>query len=278
MSSITQSIEQIESLPHVRGIVMGTKGLGKGLDDEAMEPVWQSISQAGLVVFVHPHYGISGAKDDFGERDNGHALALGLGFPFETTIAISRLILAGVLDRHPELKLLIAHSAGALPALSSRMSSCVAHDPKLKDKLEHDFRYYLGMLYYDSVAYGPDELTLCERVVARADKYESRDERASERTCSLGLNVLTLDGKTDLAFVDRVTAREDLPPKNEFPGSSKIMFGTDHPFFPPLSGEGPEWRSVQDNLAAIATASGWSDAERAAVYSGTAVDLFKLEL
>lgn len=93
--------------------------------------------------------------------------------------AIARLILAGVLDRHPTLKLLLAHSAGALPALSSRLSSCIVHDPHVKDRLQHDFRYYLGQMYYDAVTYGPEELALTERVVARANNYESRDERAS---------------------------------------------------------------------------------------------------
>lgn len=278
INDITDSISQIRSLPHLRGMVMGTKGLGKGLDDPAMDAVWKAVADAGLVVFVHPHYGIDG--DSFGEQDNGHALALGLAFPFETTIAISRLILAGTLDRHAHLKLLIAHSAGALPALSSRMASCVAHDPKLKDRLQHDFRYYLGMLYYDAVAYGPDELSLVERVVARADKYESRDERPFLFSLPFySTFVLTKRfGIQDLAFVERVNEREDLPPRGSFPGASRIMFGTDHPFFPPLSGEGPEWRSVQDNLAAIGGAYGWSDAERAAVYGGTAVELFDLEL
>lgn len=87
------------------------------------------------------------------------------------------MILFGTLDRHPTLRLLLAHSAGALPALSSRLSSCVVHDPTVKDRLQHDFRYYLGMLYYDAVAYGPEELALVERTVARADKFEGKEER-----------------------------------------------------------------------------------------------------
>ncbi|KAI5481326.1 hypothetical protein MNV49_004948 [Pseudohyphozyma bogoriensis] len=140
ISKVLDAIKQVQELSSLRGVVMGTKGLGKGLDDPEMEKVWEALSEAGLVVFVHPHYGIENA---FGEIDNGHVLPLALGFPFETTIAIARLILAGVLDRHPHLRLLLAHSAGALPALSSRLSSCVVHDPAVKDRLQHDFRYYL---------------------------------------------------------------------------------------------------------------------------------------
>lgn len=63
---------------------MGTQGIGKGLDDDALDPVWEAIEKAGLVVFLHPHYGVDGKA--WGERDNGHVLPLALGFPFETTV------------------------------------------------------------------------------------------------------------------------------------------------------------------------------------------------
>jgi aminocarboxymuconate-semialdehyde decarboxylase len=39
----------------------------------------------------------------------GHSLFLAMGFPFETSAAVARLILSGVLDKYPDLKLLLAH-------------------------------------------------------------------------------------------------------------------------------------------------------------------------
>ncbi|KAH9998264.1 hypothetical protein BJV77DRAFT_1058720 [Russula vinacea] len=103
-------------------------GVGEGLDDPALEPLWASLAETGLVVFLHPHYGV-GAQA-WGTRDNGHVLPLALGFRSRRQLyAITRLILAGVLDRHPNLRLLLAHSGGALPQLSSRLASCIEHDP-----------------------------------------------------------------------------------------------------------------------------------------------------
>ena len=58
----------------------------------------------------------------------GHALFLALGFPFETTVSVSRLIVTGTLDQVPDLKLLVAHAGAALPSLIGRLDSCVAHD------------------------------------------------------------------------------------------------------------------------------------------------------
>ena len=84
VTSLLQTVKQVAELPHLKGIIMGTRGIGKGLDDDALEPVWAAIEEAGLVVFLHPHYGVDGKA--WGEKENGHVLPLALGFPFETTI------------------------------------------------------------------------------------------------------------------------------------------------------------------------------------------------
>lgn len=81
--ALLESVQQIAKLPHLRGLIMGTRGIGKGLDDQALDPVWAAIEKAGLVVFLHPHYGVDAQA--WGENDNGHVLPLALGFPFETT-------------------------------------------------------------------------------------------------------------------------------------------------------------------------------------------------
>lgn len=86
--ALLEIVDQISRLPHLRGLIMGTRGIGKGLDDEALDPVWAAIEKAGLVIFLHPHYGLNG--EEWGDRDNGHVLPLALGFPFETTIVSPR--------------------------------------------------------------------------------------------------------------------------------------------------------------------------------------------
>lgn len=84
ITSLVEAVQQVSSLPSLKGIIMGTRGIGKGLDDERLEPVWEALAQSRLVVFLHPHYGIDGQQ--WGDRENGHVLPLALGFPFETTI------------------------------------------------------------------------------------------------------------------------------------------------------------------------------------------------
>jgi predicted TIM-barrel fold metal-dependent hydrolase len=81
---------------------------------------------------------------------------LALGFTFETSIAVSLLILRGALERHPGLKLLIAHAGGTLPYLAGRLDSCVKNDISKDFGLPHPPSHYLRQCWYDSIAYhGP---------------------------------------------------------------------------------------------------------------------------
>jgi aminocarboxymuconate-semialdehyde decarboxylase len=84
VSAWLETIDHISNLSHLRGVIVGTKGLGKGLDDPSLDQIWSSLEQHNLMAFIHPHYGIG--KDLYGEQENGHVLPLALGFPFETTI------------------------------------------------------------------------------------------------------------------------------------------------------------------------------------------------
>ncbi|KAI8914198.1 hypothetical protein EDD86DRAFT_81259 [Gorgonomyces haynaldii] len=152
--SVQGSVAEIERLSKhskLRGFIMGTHGLGKGLDDPELEPVFVAAEKHGQMIFLHPHYGLP--SNVFGDRENGHVLPLALGFPFETTIAVSRMILSGIFDRLPGLKMLLAHSGGTLPFLAGRLDSCVEHDAHVQHRLQKKPSEYLKNLYYDAVAY-----------------------------------------------------------------------------------------------------------------------------
>jgi len=240
-ASLLEAVKQISDSSHLKGLIMGTRGVGRGLDDEALDPVWKAIEAAGLVVFLHPHYGVDSKA--WGDKDNGHVLPLALGFPFETTVAATRLILSGTLDRFPNLRVLLAHSGGALPQLSSRLASCIDHDPIVASRLKHDARYYLGKLYFDAVSYGPEELGFVSEVISRSGRFEAGSTAAD---------------KTDRGL-----------------GSARMLFGTDHPFFPPLKSM-DKWKSVVDNLDAIDAVQGWSQEDKDGVRGSNALSLFGL--
>jgi aminocarboxymuconate-semialdehyde decarboxylase len=124
--TIVKEIERLSTLKYARGVILGTSGLGSGLDDPALDPVYAALSKYNQLIFLHPHYGLPNSV--YGPRvgDYGHVLHLAMGFPLETTIAVTRMLLSGVWDRHTSLNVcsrtLVAHFRSSLDV--SRAVSC----------------------------------------------------------------------------------------------------------------------------------------------------------
>jgi len=154
------SIKEIERIKRsmsssIKGVILGTPGAGNGLDHDNIRDVLHCLADNDMMVFLHPHYGVG--NEHF--HDAGHALFLALGFPFETTVAISRLIVSGRLDEIPNLKILIAHAGAALPSLIGRLDSCVEHDLTIANRLSKKPTDYLKGMYFDAVSYSPTALS-----------------------------------------------------------------------------------------------------------------------
>lgn len=232
LETIRSSIDHLRNLKYCRGVILGTSGLGKGLDDPKLLPIFEALAEARLTVFLHPHYGLP--NDVWGPRagDYGHVLPLALGFPMETTIAVTRMYLAGVFDHVRGLRMILAHSGGTLPFLAGRIESCIVHDGQLvrEGKVARDRRSIWDVLneqvYLDAVIYS-----------------------------EVGLG----------AAIDAS-------------GSDRLLFGTDHPFFPPLTtDEQGEWTSVSMNADAVAQAVGKGSAKVEGIMGQNAVRILRLD-
>jgi predicted TIM-barrel fold metal-dependent hydrolase len=132
--TIVAEIKRLASLKYMRGVIMGTSGLGNGLDDPRLDPIYAALEKHGQIIFLHPHYGLPASVYGTRASEYGHVLPLALGFPLETTIAVTRMLLSGVWDRFSKMNVLLAHSGGTLPFLAGRIESCIQHDGHLKQK------------------------------------------------------------------------------------------------------------------------------------------------
>lgn len=153
-AAAVKEVQRIKSLKHMKGIILGTPGAGNGLDHDNMKDVLGAIEASGFPIFLHPHYGVGNEH----YHDSGHALFLALGFPFETTVSVSRLIVSGTFDKLPNLKIMVAHAGAALPSLIGRLDSCVAHDLAVANRLQHEPSTYFKKLYFDAISYGSVQL------------------------------------------------------------------------------------------------------------------------
>ena len=154
VDAAVKEVERLKSLSKIRGVILGTPGAGHGLDDIALRNMLHSIADNDFMIFLHPHYGVG--NEHF--HDSGHSLFLALGFPMETTISVSRLIVSGTLDKVPNLKILVAHAGAALPSLIGRLDSCVMHDVAIANRLQKEPTEYFKNMYFDAISYGSDQL------------------------------------------------------------------------------------------------------------------------
>jgi aminocarboxymuconate-semialdehyde decarboxylase len=138
-----------------RALIMPSSAGGRALDEPVFEPLFALIERLGLVIFMHPT--MATRSDRFGM----YGIHVLVGFPFESTLAITRLIFNGVLERHPALKIVMAHGGGNLVFLRGRLDSAYdakgwEFDPYYRKHITQRPSAYLDRLYYDTCALSED--------------------------------------------------------------------------------------------------------------------------
>ncbi|MDQ1129636.1 amidohydrolase family protein [Microbacterium sp. SORGH_AS_0888] len=118
------------------------------LSDPRLEPFWERAAELGCIVFLHP-FGCS-----LDERLDRFYLANTVGQPTENAVALSHLIFAGVLDRHPGLRLVAAHGGGYLPTVMGRSDHAwrVRADAR---GCAQEPSSYLRRIWFDTVVHDP---------------------------------------------------------------------------------------------------------------------------
>ena len=144
----------------LRGAAIGGSVEGLEISDPKFHPFWKKAEELGVLVFIHPQAG--GASADIAKRLKGNGyLDNVIGFPLETTIALSHLIFEGTLDRFPGLKICAAHGGGFLPSYANRSDhGCLVrpdvcaggpYGPLKKKRTE-----YMKQMYYDTMVFSPE--------------------------------------------------------------------------------------------------------------------------
>lgn len=140
----------------LRGVEIGTDVVGTDLDDPKFEPVWETLAALGIVVILHP------AGFTEGQRLTDYYLVNVIGLPLSSTLAVTRLVLGGVFERHPALRMLVVHGGGYLPFYSARTDHAFRHRPEMRKHIDRLPSEYLANLWFDSTVFAPD---LLERLV-----------------------------------------------------------------------------------------------------------------
>jgi aminocarboxymuconate-semialdehyde decarboxylase len=121
----------------------GSVGSDSRIDHPRLEPFYARVEELGVPLFLHPTDAI------FEELLEGYdgALHLSLGRVIEVSTAAMRLVLSGLMERHPRLKIVMSHTGGALPYQSGRM------DKNTKAaRLREPASTYIKRMYTDTVS------------------------------------------------------------------------------------------------------------------------------
>jgi aminocarboxymuconate-semialdehyde decarboxylase len=154
-----QQLEEGMKKYGLRGAAIGGSIAGAELSDPKFNPFWAKAEQLGALVFIHPQ--ADGASGQLAARWKGNGfLGNNVGYPLETTIALSHLIFEGTLDRFPGLKICGAHGGGYLPSYAGRSDHGCLTRPDLCPGGAHGAikkkpSEYLKQLYFDTMVFTP---------------------------------------------------------------------------------------------------------------------------
>src|SRR5699024_10654498 len=135
----------------LKGIQIGSNVNGKNLDDTSLDRFFQAANDQGIPLFVHPWETLGR------DRLPRHNFMYMVGMPSETALAAGSIIMSGMLDKYPNLKLCFAHGGGSLPYLLPRMDKGWDVWPHIR-KTEQPPSHYAKLLYYDSLVYDEKNL------------------------------------------------------------------------------------------------------------------------
>ena len=145
--------EELMSTGSFAGVEITASVRGTYLGDTRFEPFWTAAERASALVFVHP------TTDGFTEPAfSDYSLHNLVGNPMETTLTAAHMVLAGVMERHPDLKVLLAHGGGAIVALRGRLrhghETIAAAGGTLSEPADSSIRRFL----FDTVTHDPLQL------------------------------------------------------------------------------------------------------------------------
>ncbi len=193
------------------GVVLLTNANGVYLGDSRLDPVFDELNRRGAVVFLHP---TSPACADC--TSLGYAPPL-IEFVFDTTRAVTHLVLSGTLERCPDLRLIVPHAGGAIPFLADRIALIASRFvPGAADRAPAGVKAYLRRLYYElAISASPHavasvlQLAAPERILFGSDFPALSEEDVQGLIQALASNPLLQPD--DLEMIQRRNALQLFP-------------------------------------------------------------------
>ena len=142
---------ELRALMHggvLKGVEVAASVRGVFLGDDRFEPFWEAAESTGALVFIHP---TTRGFDSPAFQD--YYLWNTVANPLETATAAAHMVVAGVMERHPDLRVLLAHGGGALLAVRGRMRHAHGLQPQAASRLRESPDDSIRRFYFDTLTH-----------------------------------------------------------------------------------------------------------------------------
>jgi len=180
LREMERSIDQLGA----RGIQIFSNVAGKPLDIPGIQPLFAEAARRDLPIWLHPARGAN-FPDYRGEEKSQYEIWWTFGWPYETSVAMARLVFSGLFDRYPDIKIITHHMGAMIPYFEGRVghgwdqlgtrTSDVDYKALLRSMKKRPIDYFRNF-YADTALFGAAAATQCgleffgvDRVVFASD-------------------------------------------------------------------------------------------------------------
>lgn len=173
----------------LKGVEVAASVRGVFLGDDRFERFWEAAEATGALVFIHPT-----TRGFDAPAFQEYYLWNTVANPLETATTAAHMVVAGVMERHPELRVLLAHGGGALLAVRGRMRHAHRFQPQAKARLRDSPEDSIRRFHFDTLTHDDALLRALidyvgpERVLLGSDyPFDMGDARHVDTVRALGL-------------------------------------------------------------------------------------------
>ncbi len=165
MKELDRALSQLGAV----GVQLYSNAAGKPLDSPEFQPIFDELAKRDRAVWLHPARA-GNFPDYLTEQRSKYEIWWTFGWPYETSVAMARLVFSGLFDRHPNLKIITHHMGAMIPYFQGRVgygwdqlgsrTSDEDYESLLKSMKKRPLDYF-KMFYADTALFGARAATEC---------------------------------------------------------------------------------------------------------------------
>jgi predicted TIM-barrel fold metal-dependent hydrolase len=165
VKEVTRSVTQLGA----KGIQLYTNVVGKALDEPEFLPVFEEAARLDVPIWLHPARAAN-FPDYLTEKKSKYEIWWTLGWPYETSAAMARMVFSGIYDRFPKLQVITHHMGGMVPYFEGRVgygwdvlgsrTTDEGYEDLLKSMKKRPIDYF-RLFLADTALFGARPATVC---------------------------------------------------------------------------------------------------------------------